>query len=73
MFDPPITAVGTILDSLRPHIYRIALPNGKVIIGHVPKSQQDLHPQLITDARVNLEMTPYDFEKARIVGLAMND
>lgn len=70
MFDPPITAVGVILASPKPKIYRVTLPNGKVIIGHVPKAQRDLHPALLPDTRVMLELTPYDFEKGRIVGLA---
>ena len=70
MFDPPITTCATILDSPKPEIYRVTLPNGKVIIGHVPKSKHDLHPSLTTDTKVLLELTPYDFEKARIVALS---
>ncbi len=73
MFDPPISAIGTILDSPKPNIYQVSLPNGKTVIGHVPKSQRDLHPSLLADVKVMLELTPYDFEKARIVGLAENN
>ncbi len=70
MFDPPITAIGVILDSPKPGIYHISLPNGKVIIGHIPKSLRNLHASLTKDIKVTLELTPYDLEKARIVGLA---
>ena len=70
MFDPPITTTATIVDTPKPGIYQVSLPNGKVIIGHVPKSQRDLHPALKTDTKVILELTPYDLEKGRIVGLS---
>ena len=63
MFDPPITTTGVVLDSPKPNIYRVTLPNGKVVIGHVPKSQRDLHPSLEPDTKVSLELTPYDWEK----------
>jgi len=67
MFDPPITTTGTIIDSPKENIYHVSLPNGKIIIGHVPKALRSLHSQIKTDARVRLELTPYDFSKGRIV------
>ncbi|MFK7909890.1 MAG: translation initiation factor IF-1 [Akkermansiaceae bacterium] len=69
MFDPPITTVGKIVSSPKPNIYRVSLPNGKIVIGHVPKSKRDLHASLKSETEVILELTPYDLEKARIVGL----
>ena len=73
MFDPPITTQGSILKAIKDHIYQVALPNGKTVIGHVPKSQRDIHTSLQTNVIVLLELTPYDLEKARIVGLANAD
>lgn len=70
MFDPPITTTGTITGTPKPGVYHVALPNGKTIIGHVPKSCRGLHPSLAPDVRVTLELTPYDLEKGRIVALA---
>ncbi|BDS05437.1 hypothetical protein NT6N_04770 [Oceaniferula spumae] len=70
MFDPPVTTVGTIIDTPKAKIYRVALPNGKEIVGHVPKALIHLHESLREGVRVNLELTPYDFEKGRISGLA---
>lgn len=69
MFDPPITTTGTIQTSPQDKIYHVSLPNGKLVIGHVPKSQSHLHPSLQPDAVVHLELTPFDLSKARIVGL----
>ncbi|NWK54356.1 translation initiation factor IF-1 [Verrucomicrobiaceae bacterium N1E253] len=69
MFDPPITTTGTINDTSRKPTYDVTLPNGKIIIGHLPKSQAPLREVLQSGDVVNLELTPYDLEKARIVGV----
>jgi translation initiation factor IF-1 len=70
MPETPIETTGLIRRRLGEHVFEISLPNGKVIPGHVPKRLGDLPSSLSAGARVRLEMTPYDFEKARIVGLA---
>ncbi|MEM1010518.1 MAG: translation initiation factor IF-1 [Myxococcota bacterium] len=70
MFDPPIQTIGVITKVVNEKVYNVSLPNGKIVVGHVPKSQKDLHPSLIEETRVRLELTPYDLEKARIVGVA---
>ncbi|MBT7960223.1 MAG: hypothetical protein HN759_12925 [Akkermansiaceae bacterium] len=70
MFDSPISAIGTIISSPKPNIYRISLPNGKIAIGHVPKAQHNLHRSLVPEVQVIVELTAYDFEKARIVEVA---
>jgi translation initiation factor IF-1 len=69
MFDPPITTTGTIIDSPKPKIYHVSLPNGKIVIGHVQKAKIHLHDTLKTGDTVNLELTPFDFEKARITSI----
>jgi translation initiation factor IF-1 len=69
MFDPPITITGTVIDSPKPTIYRVSLPNGKIIIGHVPKALVALHQEIKPDSQVQLELTPYDFSKGRIVAV----
>ena len=66
MFDPPVVTTGTILESPQPNIYYVELPNGKKVIGHVAKAMKHLHDSLHANVKVTLEMTPYDFEKARI-------
>ncbi|MBT8036886.1 MAG: translation initiation factor IF-1 [Verrucomicrobiae bacterium] len=69
MFDPPITTIGTVIDSPKPKIYHVSLPNGKVLIGHIPKALIHLHERIQPNTQVNLELTPFDFEKGRIVGV----
>jgi len=69
MFDPPITITGTVIDSPKPSIYHVSLPNGKIIIGHVPKALVNLHQEIKPDSQVQLELTPYDFSKGRIVAV----
>ena len=69
MFDPPITTTGTITDLPQPKIYHVSLPNGKRVIGHVPKALINLHDTLKVGDTVHLELTPYDLSKARITGI----
>lgn len=70
MSEKPIPAVAVVLARLSPVTYRLALPNGKQLVGHVSKALRAEPPDFSEDDRVTLEMTPYDFSKARIVGLA---
>lgn len=69
MFDPPITTTATVIDSPKKNIYRVSLPNGKTIIGHVPKALIALHEQIAPETKVRVELTPYDFSKGRIVSI----
>ena len=73
MPEAPIVTTGTIVDHFRGPAYHVALPNGKVLVGHLPKRISHLADSLAPGARVRLEMTPYDFEKARISDLAPHD
>ena len=68
-----ITTIGTITEQLSPNTYRVALPNGKIVFGHLSKElNQDPKgpPPFALKSRVHLELTPFDFEKARITALA---
>jgi len=70
MPEAPIQTVGVIREVLPRGVYRVELPNGKLVVGHLPRRLAVLTAQLALTRRVHLEMTPYDFEKARIAGLA---
>jgi translation initiation factor IF-1 len=69
MPETPITTIGIVHGPVSPTAYDVELPNGKRIAGHIPKRLAALKDQLTAGTRVDLEMTPYDFEKARIVGI----
>lgn len=66
MSEIPIPAEALVLDRLSPITYRVALPNGKEIVGHVPKELRHSPPEYAVGDRLLLEMTPYDFSKGRI-------
>jgi translation initiation factor IF-1 len=70
MPEVPVTTIGTITEVLSATICHVELPNGKIITGHLPKRLHALAGTLAANSRVHLELTPYDFEKARIAGLA---
>ncbi|MEX1113891.1 MAG: hypothetical protein WEB53_01485 [Akkermansiaceae bacterium] len=69
MPDATIHTVGKILEKLEPILYRVELPNGKRIMAHLSKPLTVGHAVFATDERVILELTPYDFDQARILGL----
>ena len=70
MFDPPIITTGNVIDSPKEQIYNVALPNGKIIIGHIPKALGELHNQILPGSMVKIELTPYDLSKGRIVAVS---
>jgi len=70
MPDASIQTVGTILENLNPVLYRVALPNGKAILAHFSKPLTQAKAVFAADVRVVLELTPFDFDQARILGAA---
>jgi translation initiation factor IF-1 len=73
MPETPIQTTGVIRELLGGTVFRVELPNGKPIVGYLPRKRAELAPSLPPGTQVRLEMTPYDFEKARIAGLADRD
>jgi translation initiation factor IF-1 len=70
MPDATIHAVGKILENLNPVLYRVALPNGKTILAHLSKPLTVAKAVFSPDDRIVVELTPYDFDNARILGIA---
>jgi translation initiation factor IF-1 len=70
MPDAAIHTLGTILDHPSPVLYRVALPNGKIILAHLSKRLADELAEFPLAAQVLLELTPYDFDTARILRAA---
>ena len=69
MPEQPIETIGEILEPLGNGVFQLTLPNGKTIPGHLPKRLSELSDDIKAGSKVRLEMTPYDFDKARIVAL----
>lgn len=70
MPDATIHAVGEILENLNPILYRIKLPNGKIILAHLSKPLTEAGSVFLPHDRIVAELTAYDFDQARILGLA---
>lgn len=73
MPDPAIHALGILRERVRDVLYRAELPNGKLLLAHLSKPLADRGARFEIGERVILEMTPYDFDTARILGEADDD
>ncbi len=62
----PITTTGEVVKIFSERAYHVVLPNGKLVIAHPSRAMAGRITKIIPQARVALEMTPFDFEKARI-------
>jgi translation initiation factor IF-1 len=67
MPDATIHTHGRVLEILGPVLYRVSLPNGKVILAHLSKALSDQKAQFAVADELRLELTPYDFDNARIL------
>ena len=61
-----IEVEGIVVEVLRDKLYRVQLPNGHKVLGHLAKKDLAAAP-LPAGRVVALEMTPFDFSKGRIV------
>jgi translation initiation factor IF-1 len=70
MPDATIHTLGRVLETRGPVLYRVSLPNGKTILAHLSKPLADENAGFSVGDELRLELTPYDFDTARILGLA---
>ncbi|MES2659882.1 MAG: translation initiation factor IF-1 [Verrucomicrobiota bacterium] len=70
MPDATIHTLGKILGNLNPILFRVSLPNGKIILAHLSKPLTESKAFFSNGQQVILELTPYDFDQARILGEA---
>jgi len=57
----------TLTKNVGSHTYLAKLPNGKIVYAHTAKLDESMNADLHSDTTVELEMTPFDMEKGRIV------
>ncbi len=67
MSEAAIETTGTVLERKGEILYRVRLMNGKVVLGHLSKPLTDAGAEFADGAEILLEMTPYDFDQARIL------
>ena len=66
----PIITTGEVLLVYSDRAYQVSLPNGKKVIAHPAKALEAQQNEIVPGAKVTLEMTPFDFEKARIAEIS---
>lgn len=69
MKDAPISTHGTVISRRDERTFIVELKNGKQIIGHTQMKLAHIKESLKDGDNVALEMTPFDFEKGRIVAI----
>lgn len=62
-----ITFEGEVLEVLPNAMFRITLDNGAEILGHTSGRMRKNRIRVIVGDRVEVEMTPYDLSKGRVV------
>lgn len=66
--DIPIRTTATITSKREDgKTFIVTLPNGKTALGHSQLKHKDYRDSLQIGDSVTVEMTPFDFEKARII------
>ena len=66
MFDPPVKTVATLTRAIKPGLYEVRYPNGKTATAHLSKALASAKASPAEGQQVLLELTPFDFDSARI-------
>ncbi len=62
-----IQVTGTVTEALPATLFRVELENGHTILAHLNGKMRMRRLKILPGDRVNVEMTPYDLTKGRIV------
>lgn len=65
--EEPIQLVGTVIQVLPGTMFRVELPNGHVVLAHISGKMRKNFIRISVGDRVEVEMSPYDLAKARII------
>ncbi len=64
--EEPIELLGTVTQVLPGTMFRVALPNKHEVLAHISGKMRKNFIRISVGDRVNIEMSPYDLNKARI-------
>jgi translation initiation factor IF-1 len=64
--EEPIKLIGTVAQVLPGTMFRVKLPNGHVVLAHISGKMRKHFIRINVGDRVEVEMSPYDLDKARI-------
>ncbi len=62
-----IKTEGVVKDVLPGTMFRVALPNGAEVLAHISGKMRKHFIRIVPGDKVELELSPYDFSKARII------
>ena len=62
-----IEVTGSVTQVLPGTMFRVALPNGHEVLAHISGKMRKHFIRISVGDQVNLEMSPYDMSKARII------
>jgi translation initiation factor IF-1 len=62
-----ITTHGTVQDVLPGTMFRVKLENGQLILAHISGKMRKHFIRIVPGDKVDLELSPYDLTKARII------
>ena len=62
-----IEVEGRVLEALPNAQFRVELTNGHIVLGHISGKMRQHYIRILPEARVVVELTPYDLTRGRIV------
>ena len=65
--EEPIELTGNVTQVLPGTMFRVALPNGHEVLAHISGQMRKHFIRISVGDRVNVEMSPSDLNKARII------
>jgi translation initiation factor IF-1 len=65
--EEPIELTGSVTQVLPGTMFRVALPNGHEVLAHISGKMRKHFIRISVGDRVNVQMSPYDLGKARII------
>jgi translation initiation factor IF-1 len=65
--DDCIKTEGIVKDVLPGTMFRVALPNGAVVLAHISGKMRKNFIRIVPGDKVQIELSPYDLTKARII------
>lgn len=65
--EEPIQLMGTVTQVLPGTMFRVELPNGHVVLAHISGKMRKNFIRISVGDKVQLEMSPYDLGRARII------
>jgi translation initiation factor IF-1 len=65
--EEPIQLLGTVTQVLPGTMFRVGLANGHVVLAHISGKMRKNFIRISVGDRVQVEMSPYDLGKARII------